>query len=86
MKILVCVKQVLDGEAPVRPDASERWFEPVATPVWRMNDFDTFAVEEALRIRERVPDTTVDAIRERFGAAGVRRASALQPAPRKPRG
>ena len=31
-------------------------------------------------------DTTVDAIRERFGAAGVRRASALQPAPRKPRG
>ncbi|MBV6418773.1 MAG: DNA polymerase IV [Steroidobacteraceae bacterium] len=29
-------------------------------------------------------DTTVDAIRERFGTAGVKRASALPPAPRKP--
>jgi len=72
MKILVCVKQVLDGETPVRPDASGRWFEPVATPVWRMNDFDTFAVEEALRIRERVPDTTIDAI-----SVGPERAAAV---------
>ncbi|MGD9598691.1 MAG: DNA polymerase IV [Steroidobacteraceae bacterium] len=30
-------------------------------------------------------DTTVDAIRERFGAAGVKRASALPPTPRKPK-
>jgi len=62
MKILVCVKQVLDGEAPVGVDASGRWFAPEATPIWRMNTFDAFAVEEALRVRERVPDTTIDAI------------------------
>ncbi|HOD27877.1 MAG TPA: hypothetical protein PKH03_01580 [Syntrophales bacterium] len=58
----MCVKQVLDGEAPVGVDASGRWFAPEATPIWRMNTFDAFAVEEALRVRERVPDTTIDAI------------------------
>jgi electron transfer flavoprotein beta subunit len=72
MKILVCVKQVLDGEAPVRVDASGRWFAPEATPVWRMNAFDAFAVEEALRIRERVPETTIDAI-----SVGPERAAAV---------
>jgi electron transfer flavoprotein beta subunit len=72
MKILVCVKQVLDGEAPVHVDASGRWFAPEATPVWRMNAFDAFAVEEALRIRERVPDTTIDAI-----SVGPERAAAV---------
>ncbi len=72
MKILVCVKQVLDGEVPVRPDVSGRWFAPEAAPVWRMNAFDAFAVEEALRIRERVPDTTIDAI-----SVGPERAAAV---------
>ncbi len=78
MKILVCVKQVLDGEAPVRVEASGRWFEPEATPVWRMNAFDAFAVEEALRIREQVPDTTIDAISVGPGRAAAVLTRALE--------
>ena len=51
MKILVCIKQVPDAEAPVRIGADGRSLV-VGEGAWRMNRFDEFAVEEALRIRE----------------------------------
>lgn len=62
MKILVCVKQVLDADGPVRIDASGKWIEGEPPTLFRMNRFDEFALEEALRIREGFPGTRIDAL------------------------
>ncbi|MCX5856622.1 MAG: electron transfer flavoprotein subunit beta/FixA family protein [Deltaproteobacteria bacterium] len=62
MKILVCVKQVLDADGPVRIDASGKWIEEAPAARFRMNRFDEFALEEALRIREGFPGTRIDAL------------------------
>jgi electron transfer flavoprotein beta subunit len=59
MKILVCVKQVLDADGPVRIDASGKWIEAPPAARFRMNRFDEFAIEEALRIREGLPGTRI---------------------------
>lgn len=61
MKILVCVKQVPDAEAPLAI-AGNGFSLAVAAGDWRMNRFDEFAIEEALRIREACPGTTVEAL------------------------
>lgn len=62
MKILVCVKQVMEGESPVRVHDSGKWINPCASARFEMNPFDTYAVEEALQIRENVPGTLVHAV------------------------
>jgi len=60
-KILVLVKQTPDTEADVRI-ADDGGSLLVRDKDWRMNRFDEFAVEEALRIREAFPGSSVDAI------------------------
>jgi len=62
MKILVCVKQVMDmdDELVIRDDG--RWLAEDADTDWHLNYYDTFAVEEAVRIKETFPDVTVEAI------------------------
>lgn len=62
MKILVCVKQVLDPDGPVRIDTAGRGIEAVPGASFRMNRFDEYALEEALRIREAFPGTHIDAL------------------------
>lgn len=62
MKILVCVKQIMEGESPVRIHDSKKWISPCASARFEMNPFDAYALEEALRIRERIPDTLVHII------------------------
>lgn len=61
MKILVLVKQVPDPEADVRI-AEGGGSLLVRDNDWRMNRFDEFAVEEALRIREAFPGSSVEAV------------------------
>ena len=61
MKILVCVKQVPDAEMQIRIAAGGRHLL-IGKNDWRMNRFDEFAVEEALRIRESVPGSVVEAV------------------------
>jgi electron transfer flavoprotein beta subunit len=56
MRILVCVKQVLDTAA--RIDLKDGKVEGVGL-ARVLNPYDEFAVEEALRIRERKPDTEI---------------------------
>ena len=51
MNILVCIKQVPDMEGHFMPNASGRWFDETGL-AWRMNDYDAFAVEEAVRLKE----------------------------------
>lgn len=70
MKILVCVKQVRDPDGPIRMDAAGQGIEAIPGARFRMNRFDTFALEEALRIRERFPGTHIDAL-----SAGPERAA-----------
>jgi len=70
MKILVCVKQVLDPDGPIRIDAAGQGIEAMPGALFRMNRFDEFALEEALRIREKFPGTRIDAL-----SAGPERAA-----------
>ncbi|MBI5250691.1 MAG: electron transfer flavoprotein subunit beta/FixA family protein [Desulfomonile tiedjei] len=62
MRILVCVKQLLEPETPLCIDESGRWVNISQTTPRQMNRFDEYALEQALVIREQTPDTTVDAI------------------------
>lgn len=60
MKIVVCVKQVPDTtEVKINPETNTLVREGVASII---NPFDMYAVEEALRIKEKVADTTVTVI------------------------
>lgn len=76
MKILVCVKQVCDSAETLSLNESTGWIAYGENTVFRMNRYDEYAVEEALRIRERLGNTVVDALSigpERVGRT-VRRA------------
>jgi len=62
MKILVCIKQVPEPER-IAVDPGDDGFAVLAPfSEFRMNRFDEFAVEEALRIREASPPVVVDAL------------------------
>lgn len=62
MKILVCIKQVIDSIDTMEIDARTGWFSYRPSSVFRMNRFDEFALEEALQLRERTPGTLVHAL------------------------
>jgi len=56
MRILVCVKQVIDTAA--RIDLKDQKVDGAGL-ARVLNPYDEFAIEEALRIRERKPDTEI---------------------------
>jgi len=62
MKILVCVKQVPESEAPVSIDETAGWVQIGGAAENRMNRFDECAVEEAVLIKEADPGTVIDII------------------------
>jgi electron transfer flavoprotein beta subunit len=82
VKILVCVKQVLDPEGPVVIDSRHTRIASDQLSRYRMNRYDAYALEEALRIRESSPDPSsirIDALSvgpERAGTT-IRRALEL---------
>jgi len=51
---VVCIKQVADTETRVRVGPDGRSLDPAGV-TWILNPYDEFALEEALRIRERTP-------------------------------
>ncbi|WP_027714852.1 electron transfer flavoprotein subunit beta/FixA family protein [Desulfuromonas sp. TF] len=53
MKILVCIKQVPDMESRFRISGEGNWYEETDL-AWRMNEYDEYAVEQAVRLREQV--------------------------------
>src|SRR5512138_3821474 len=55
MKILVCIKQVPDLESRFKPDAAGVWFSE-ADLAFRMNEYDEYAVEQAIRLKEQLGD------------------------------
>jgi len=62
MKILVCVKQVVDSSDTLQIDERTGHLSYTANTVFRMNRFDEFALEEAILIKEKLPGTLVDAL------------------------
>lgn len=55
MKILVCIKQVPDMESRFKPNAAGVWFDD-SDLAWRMNEYDEYAVEQAVRLKEQLGD------------------------------
>lgn len=62
MKILVCVKHVMESESKIRINDSGKWVEHSSSIRFEMNKFDTYAIEEALLIKERFADSMIHAI------------------------
>lgn len=62
MKILVCVKQVIDIEQQleIRPDGE--WITEDEDTRYHMNYLDEFSVEAAVRIKEQIKDVEIDAL------------------------
>jgi len=52
MRIAVCIKQVVTRESQVRIDATRTWIRDDQAS-WELNEPDAYALEEALRLRER---------------------------------
>lgn len=61
MKIAVLVKQVPGRDAPLRPTADGRWFDE-AEVAFEANESDTYALEEALQLRDRAGGGEVIAV------------------------
>src|SRR5919205_1565969 len=53
MKIAVCIKQVPTREWQPRLNESKNWIREGAEVSYEMNEPDAYALEEALRLRER---------------------------------
>ena len=58
MKILICIKQVPDMESRFKLNAAGTWYSDQDL-AWRMNEYDEFAVEQAIQLREQVGDAEV---------------------------
>jgi len=52
MKIVVCLKQVVTRDTRIRLDPSVAWIQDDGAS-WALNEPDAYALEEALRIKER---------------------------------
>ncbi len=61
MKILVCIKQVPDMESKFKVNAEGVWYDG-ADLAWRINEYDEYAVEQAVQLKEQhggSPEVTV---------------------------
>lgn len=58
MKILVCIKQVPDMESKFKVDAGGTWYAKTDL-AWRMNEYDEYAVEQAVQVKEQAGDADV---------------------------
>jgi len=88
MKLLVCIKQVPDLESRFKPDAAGTWYNETDL-AFRMNEYDEFAVEQAVQLREKLgevaeltvlsigPERVVEAIKKAL-AMGCDKAAHIQ--------
>lgn len=58
MKIFVCIKQVPDTETKIKISADSKGIDTAAIK-WIMNPYDEYAVEEAIKIKESHPGSSV---------------------------
>ena len=88
MKILVCIKQVPDMESRFKPNSEGTWYDETDL-AFRMNEYDEYAVEQAVQLKEQLggepeitvlsigPDRVVEAIKKAL-AMGADRAVQVQ--------
>ena len=88
MKILVCIKQVPDMESRFKPNSEGTWYDETDL-AFRMNEYDEYAVEQAVQLKEQLggepeitvlsigPDRVVEAIKKAL-AMGADRAVHIQ--------
>lgn len=79
MKLLVCIKQVADLESRFKPNAAGIWYDE-ADVAFRMNEYDEYAVEEAVRLKEKLggePDLTVLSIGPERAGEAIKKALAM---------
>ena len=58
MKILVCMKHVPDMESKFKVSADGRWYDD-GDLAWRINEYDEYAVEQAVRLKEQLGDSDI---------------------------
>ena len=56
MKILVCIKQVPDMESKFKIAGDATWYDS-GDLAWRMNEYDEYAVEQAVQLKTQVADS-----------------------------
>ena len=56
MKLLVCIKQVPDLESRFKANAEGVWYNETDL-AFRMNEYDEYAVEQAVQLREKLGDS-----------------------------
>lgn len=56
MKILVCIKQVPDMESKFKLNGDGNWYDN-SDLAWRMNEYDEYAVEQAVQLKEQAGDS-----------------------------
>jgi len=83
MKILVCTKQVPDMESRFKLNGDGTWYDETDL-AFRMNEYDEYAVEQAVRLKEQLggepqitilsigPDRVVEAIKKALAMGGDR--------------
>ena len=59
MKILVCMKQVMDTDAPLRWEPGDNRLSEDGCTEYRANRYDKYALEQALLIKDRMPETEI---------------------------
>jgi electron transfer flavoprotein beta subunit len=55
MKLLICIKQVPDMESKFKINGEGNWYDR-ADLAWRINEYDEYAVEQAVRLKEQVKE------------------------------
>ncbi len=58
MKILVCIKQVPDMESKFKLNSEGNWYDN-SDLAWRMNEYDEYAVEQAVQLKDQVAESDV---------------------------
>jgi electron transfer flavoprotein beta subunit len=62
MRILVCVKHVPESDTAIHLKEDGGWIDMHSFDEYKMNRLDEFAVEEAVRFKEALPDVCIDVI------------------------
>ncbi len=83
MKILVCIKHVPDMESRFRVNEAGNWYDE-RDLAFRLNEYDEFAVEQAVRVKEQLggaaditilsigPDRVIEAVKKGLAMGGDR--------------
>lgn len=62
MKILVCIKQVMESDSQINIHSDGNRLRTSDSTRYEMNTYDEFAIEEAILIKEKFADTHIDVI------------------------